>query len=321
MGKLKDFEKKIKETYTNNCVYTGVIYCYTNLINGKKYIGQTLREKDRISEHKRKSCKGSNLYFHNALRRYGYENFIYEILYKRDYLNIEDASVDLDLWEIYYINKFNSTNHNNGYNKMNGGGIFFTTELQKKIVYGISGENNPFFGKHHTEEARKKMSIAHKGKPLFRTHPFKGKKLSEEHKRKIGETLKGRIISEECKKKIKETWTEEKRLKQSERMKGENHPLFGKHLTNESKQKLSDKAKLRWANEEVREKARERNRDKMKPIIQYDLKGNIIREWESAHEAARSLNILQSGIQHCCKGRFKTYKSYIWGFKYEEHRN
>lgn len=58
------------------------------------------------------------------------------------------------------------------------------------------GEKNPFFGKNHSEEYRKKMSEAKKGKHL-----------SEEHKRKLGDVKKGKhwynnsvisVLAREC---------------------------------------------------------------------------------------------------------------------------
>jgi len=57
-------------------------------------------------------------------------------------------------------------------------------------------ENNPFYGKHHTEEANEKNRQAHLGK----TH-----KTSEETKAKISNSLKGHKISEETKRKISAT--------------------------------------------------------------------------------------------------------------------
>ena len=40
----------------------------------------------------------------------------------------------------------------------------FSAEHRKKLSEALSGENNPLFGKHHSEETRLKMSEAHKGK-------------------------------------------------------------------------------------------------------------------------------------------------------------
>lgn len=312
MGIIRDFEKRIKEAGETREFYTGVIYCYTNMINGKKYIGQTFREIDRKQEHKNKVPKA---YFHQAIKKYGWDNFKYEILYKRNFIDIETLHISLNLMEIYYINKYNTSNNYFGYNRTNGGSIVFTDELRKKISEGLVGENNPFYGKHHSEEQREKWSIERKGKHNYFVNPNKGKHLSEETKQKIGDFFRGRKLTEEVKQKLKDGWTPEKRKKQSEKYKGENGTFYGKHHSEESKQIISVKAKERFSKEEERKKAKDLKRDKMKPITQYSLNGDNIKEWESAHEAARCLNILQSGIQHCCSRRFKTYKGFIWRYK------
>ena len=51
-----------------------------------------------------------------------------------------------------------------------------------------------------------------------------------------------------------------------------------------------------------------------KPVKQYDLQGNFIKEWESASEAARQLNIKQSNISACCLGKTKTAYGHIWTY-------
>jgi hypothetical protein len=53
------------------------------------------------------------------------------------------------------------------------------------------GKANPFFGKKHNEEARRKMSLAGKGRVL-----------SEEHKRKIGEASKRRARTEASRRRL-----------------------------------------------------------------------------------------------------------------------
>jgi G:T-mismatch repair DNA endonuclease (very short patch repair protein) len=60
-------------------------------------------------------------------------------------------------------------------------------------------------GKHHSEETRKKMSEAHKGKCCGEKHPNYGKHLSEETRRKLSEALKGKHVSEETRRKISES--------------------------------------------------------------------------------------------------------------------
>ncbi len=59
------------------------------------------------------------------------------------------------------------------------------------------------------------------------------------------------------------------------------------------------------------------NGKKSKPILQYTLNGEFIREWPSAPEIKRQLGFLSSHIGECCRGntRLKTYKGYIWKYK------
>jgi hypothetical protein len=42
----------------------------------------------------------------------------------------------------------------------------------------FSGENNPFYGKHHSEETKKKISESRKGKLIGKNHPMYGKNHS-----------------------------------------------------------------------------------------------------------------------------------------------
>lgn len=72
-----------------------------------------------------------------------------------------------------------------------------------------TGEDNPFYGKHHSTETRKKLSDSWDYDKHFTTETRKkisegnkGKKFSEEHKKKIGTANKGRRHSEEAKRKI-----------------------------------------------------------------------------------------------------------------------
>ena len=80
----------------------------------------------------------------------------------------------------------------------------------------------------------------------------KGRTLSEEQRRKISESLKDHIVSEETRCKMSEarkgkSLSEETRCKMSESLKGENNPFFGQQHSAESRKKMSDAAKRRWA--------------------------------------------------------------------------
>lgn len=57
-----------------------------------------------------------------------------------------------------------------------------------------------------------------------------------------------------------------------------------------------------------------RSKKKSKPVLQYDLDGNLIREWESTRECGRN-GFLQSKITLCCQGKRKTHKGFIWKYK------
>ena len=97
----------------------GIIYCFTNKINNKKYIGQTINPNQRYNAHKSNYQNSNNQEYnsllHKAFRKYGFENFDYEILSK----DIDDIEL-LNQLEIFYIKKFN-TKVQNGYNVESGG--------------------------------------------------------------------------------------------------------------------------------------------------------------------------------------------------------
>ena len=58
------------------------------------------------------------------------------------------------------------------------------------------------------------------------------------------------------------------------------------------------------------------NRKNQKPILQYDLQGNFIREWKNGMEACIQLNLSNyDGISSCCKGKQKSGNGFIWSYK------
>jgi group I intron endonuclease len=140
----------------------GVIYCYYCIPTGKKYIGQTVKEKHRKRQHINHYKTGVDNKFYRAVRKYGWDNFIYGII---DYY---DAEL-LNEQEVFYIGEYDT--YHNGYNSTLGG-------------EGMRGFT-------HNEETRKKLSKAHKGRVP-----------TEEQRRKIGEASKGRKHSEKTRKKI-----------------------------------------------------------------------------------------------------------------------
>ena len=104
------------------------------------------------------------------------------------------------------------------------------SEEQKKKLSKINK------GKKFTDETRKKLSEAHKGKQAGEKHPMYGKHHSEESKKKNSEAHKGKKLSEET------------RRKMSEARKGEKNPNYKKHHSEETLKKMSDalKGKPAW---------------------------------------------------------------------------
>lgn len=52
-----------------------------------------------------------------------------------------------------------------------------------------------------------------------------------------------------------------------------------------------------------------------KPVLQYDLNNNFIKEWENSIEAGKQLGVKGSSIQRCARGDRKTAFGYIWRYK------
>lgn len=128
------------------------IYCYTNKVNGHKYVGQTNNIERRKREHL--SCafnpnsKDYNYLFHKKIREYGIDNFIFSILEETTEDKVNEA-------EIYWIKEMHSSVKEDGYNLTEGGqppvieSIYEKDieEIKKAIKNGVSySEINKQYG-------------------------------------------------------------------------------------------------------------------------------------------------------------------------------
>jgi group I intron endonuclease len=180
-------------------IYT--IYKATNKTNGKCYIGFDSNWPKRKFDHLSNQNKKNK--FYNAIRKYGCDNFSWEIVYQS-----KERTHTLNVMENYFIRENNS--YNNGYNSTFGG------EGRKGSL---------------SQETKLKMSLSKLGK-----------KISEETKNKISVTNKGHYVSEETRLKmslsklgkkqkfIREPISEETKLKMSLAKLGK--PLSEKHKEN-----------------------------------------------------------------------------------------
>lgn len=85
------------------------IYCITNLINGKQYVGQSIHVEERFIQHIEKE---SNSEIHNAIVKYGVKNFKFEVI-------VSCSPEELDEQEVKFIRLLGT--YENGYNQTRGG--------------------------------------------------------------------------------------------------------------------------------------------------------------------------------------------------------
>ena len=97
------------------------IYKYTNKINGNVYIGQSIDIQQRQYNHKysafNESTKDYNSQFHQAIRKYGIDNFDFEIV--AEVTKEEYSRAFLNELERFFIKYYDS--YHNGYNATEGG--------------------------------------------------------------------------------------------------------------------------------------------------------------------------------------------------------
>ena len=108
--------------------------------------------------------------------------------------------------------------------------------------------------------------------------------------------------------------TEETKQKMSEVQKGENNPMYGKHHTEETKKKMSEAQKGEKGS--MYGKTGEKH-PRSKPVVQIDLNTNEVKVWGSTREAERIGGFCHNAISECCKNKFNRLGNNIYkGFKW-----
>lgn len=183
----------------------GFIYETTNLVTGKKYIGQHKRSHKCDTDPDDSWYLGSGYLICKAIEKYGAENF------SRVILRECKSDEELNMYEKYYINVFNAVEDPMYYNMHEGGGspggFYKGKHLSETHRANISksreGMSSGMKGKHQSDSA--KMSIS---------SSMKGREFTEEHRKRLsivsmgnkaGCSLKGKPKSEDAKAKISET--------------------------------------------------------------------------------------------------------------------
>ena len=210
------------------------IYRILNLVTNKWYVGSSQNIWERWKDHRKAlRCNNDSIYLQAAFNKYGVENFILEILEevkgsRKDTFNIEQEYLDrgFELGVLYNVSR----------SACGGSYGEVSDETRVKMSKNNTGENNPFYGKTHTEEWRREQSEKMSGE----NNPRYGKSPSDKTRAKLSKAGKGRVVTEETRAKLSVALmghkvTEETRAKLS----GENNPMYGKHHTKEWKENQS----------------------------------------------------------------------------------
>ena len=175
----------------------GYVYMVKNKINHKIYFGIT--RNDFNARYKGNIIHTHNEHLKYSIEKYGIENF--EINEEFDIAYNENDLYDL---EDMYICIYNTIDDKYGYNKRRSGkehkgsGLRSEESKQKqgKTRKGkYTGENSAWYGKKHTEEAKRK--IGDSVKEYKKNNKIEH--ISDEHKNKIRESMIGKKHSNEAK--------------------------------------------------------------------------------------------------------------------------
>lgn len=285
---------------------TSGVYLITNLVNGKVYVGSSAYISKRWAAHKRALRDGNhhNRYLQSSAKKHGHENFQFTMLETCDASNEALKST-----EQRYIDAYGSCERNVGYN------------------LSPSAYNN--LGIKFSEETRKRMSIAFKGRirtpehtanlvaSYLKNNDNTGRKLPDQHVQAIraGKAYQRRpviqyslgykqIAEYECAGDAADALNVSRRIigKACEvgRVAAGHYWCFKDNPRNAPV---------------VVSAGRFRN------VEQSDMEGNFLKLWKTLTQAAVELSFQTSGINKACNGVFPHYKGFKWRYLTpEEHQ-
>lgn len=129
-----------------------LVYMHVNKVNGKVYVGLT----HHINPYKRWGYSGESYQhstkFINAIRKYGWDNFEHIVLCRTN----RERAIIIEKTMIAYYKRLGIS-----YNLCDGGeGTSCISEENRRAISERMKANHPMKGKHHTAEARAKISEA-----------------------------------------------------------------------------------------------------------------------------------------------------------------
>lgn len=251
------------------------IYTITNTLDGKMYVGYTKNWAKRKTHHKWQ------------LRENKHGNpYLQKAWNKHGEENFEFELIEecqeflLHALEHYWATILDTHNPKYGYNDLPTNPDGFNTRFSAAAILKMSmSQKNKFV----SEETRTKIRIA-RARQTF----------SAETREKFSILMKNRIHTKERNEKISK---KNRGVKKSQ----------------EHKAKISETRKILNLGFPIDGmlKAAEVNR---KIVVQYDLEGNFIKEWNSTKHTEES-GFTPSGVSAACRGEYKTHKDFIWKYK------
>lgn len=322
------------------------VYKITNKVNNKIYIGITSKGLSaRWKEHLYNAEHGCPFKLHNAIRKYGKENFSIELI---DFCNSWE---ELEEKEKQYISEYNTLSDEFGYNMTEGGdgtiGRYVTEETREKI-------RQKAIGREINEKTRAKLSEAARVRTEGREAYWNSGKIGENRKKPVLQyTKEGNFIKEfggvnEAAVELNMSATtiitslKHKNIVGSKRnpyiwvYKSEypNVPatvpssLFCKDpdwkptISEACRKADAESRKNRKLTDKQLKAFRENGAKIAKSVCQYDKEGNLLNEFSSLLEASRSTGIDRRGIQRQLQNpvdpsnkRAWSNTKYIWKYK------
>jgi hypothetical protein len=200
------------------------IYEIRNILDGKKYIGSAKNLEKRWRDHKYYLAKNKHhsILLQRAWDLYGEHNFSFFVLETVEHLE------KLTEREQFYLDTFKTYEPENGYNLCKTAnsmlGYKYSDDQKRWMSENRKGEKNQHYGKKHSEETKRK--IGEKNKNRIRTQEYRDKVA---------------IISKQKMEDLRENNIEEF----NRRVEKIKNSRLGKKLSDETKKKLSELAKLR----------------------------------------------------------------------------
>ena len=277
-------DKNLLKQINLNIKHASGIYKISNVITGDCYIGQSKDIFTRIGQHKsllkhnkHKYKNGDLTILQKAWNKYGSDSFCFETL---ENCPIEELDEREKYWIEYY--QCNHAKTRNGYNTTDGG-------------QGTPGMSS------------------NKGKILINNGKIQKYIFIEDLEYYIVLGFRRGVLPQYTKKRCPSLNKQQNKIKKGYR-KGESHYMYGKHHSEEVKEKIKQSCLGKKLSQESKQKISE---SKMKPIVQLTKQNKFVCEFSSGMEAEEKTGISRTHISQCCNHKRKSTGGYLWRFKDE----